>query len=182
MKHMNKNITILLSLSVLLAGCTTFSVTNDTNEAPDEAIVSQDESNVISEEVDAIEFALGNALDDEYKARTMYEQVLEEYGDVRPFYNIINAEENHVTALLALYEQYGYVVPENPYQDVNLLEGYSSIQELCAAGVQAEIDNAALYREQLIPSVADNADVVTTFTRLMSASENNHLPAFQRCD
>jgi hypothetical protein len=33
------------------------------------------------------------ALDDEYQARATYAQVLEDFGDVRPFSNIVEAED-----------------------------------------------------------------------------------------
>jgi hypothetical protein len=51
--------------------------------------------------------------------------------------------------------------------------------EACAAGVQAEIDNAALYDELF--SMVDNTDIIRVFTSLQQASETKHLPAFERC-
>lgn len=43
--------------------------------------------------------ALAEALDDEYKARATYAKVIERFGPVRPFVNIIKAEERHAQAL-----------------------------------------------------------------------------------
>jgi hypothetical protein len=57
----------------------------------------------------------------------------------------------------------------------------ASFQEVCAIGAAAEVENARLYDEDLIPAVADYAEIVTVFTALRDASVNNHLPAFQRC-
>lgn len=49
--------------------------------------------------------ALRDALDDEYKARATYQSVIDKFGPVRPFVNIIEAEERHASALLRLFER-----------------------------------------------------------------------------
>jgi hypothetical protein len=46
--------------------------------------------------------ALCEALDDEYKARATYRKVIEAFGPIRPFVNIVEAEDRHAKALLAL--------------------------------------------------------------------------------
>lgn len=56
-----------------------------------------------------------------------------------------------------------------------------TLPEVCAIGVTAEIDNARLYDEELLPAVAAFDDITTVFKALSAASTNNHLPAFQRC-
>ena len=57
--------------------------------------------------------ALEDALDDEYKAHTTYDQVIHDLGPVRPFVNIVDAEARHVSALLSLFEKYGIAAPPN---------------------------------------------------------------------
>jgi hypothetical protein len=54
-----------------------------------------------------------------------------------------------------------------------------SLADACAAGVQAEVDNAVLY--DLLLEMADNQDIVRVFTSLQRASETRHLPAFESC-
>lgn len=44
--------------------------------------------------------ALEEALLDEYKARATYNKVIEVFGLIRPFSNIVEAEGRHVQALL----------------------------------------------------------------------------------
>ena len=73
------------------------------------------------------------ALDDEYKARATYRQVLADFGDVRPFSNIVEAEQRHIDALLVLFERYGIEVPEDPWP--GQAPRFSSIEEACQAGV-----------------------------------------------
>lgn len=122
--------------------------------------------------------ALDEALADEYKARATYEKVIEKFGAIRPFSMIIRAEEQHINSLKRMYEQYGIQAPDA--QDV-VVPDFSSVSDACSAGVEAEIANAKLYSEKLLPAVAEYEDVTAVFTNLMDASQNNHLPAFERC-
>jgi hypothetical protein len=121
--------------------------------------------------------ALNMALDDEYKAWSVYDQVISDLGAVRPFTNILKAEEAHIAALVTLYDRYGLDVPANEWP--GNVPSYDTLNEACAAGVEAEIANAALY-DQLF-SMVDNPDLVRVFTSLQAASQTKHLPAFERC-
>ncbi len=121
--------------------------------------------------------ALLMALDDEYKAWSVYDQVIADFGAVRPFTSIRKAEEAHIAALVTLFERYDLDVPANEWP--GNVPTFDTVAEACAGGVQAEIDNAALY-DQLFDMV-DNTDIVRVFTALQRASETKHLPAFERC-
>lgn len=140
----------------------------------------QFEEIVVSALDDEVVNAMNRALDDEYKALETYNQVIDAYGTVTPFSNIRRAEERHIAALESLYEKYGYDIPNNPYMTMDLLT-VDSMTEACEIGVEAEIDNAALYRDELLPAVEEYEDITRVFTNLMNASQNNHLPAFERC-
>ena len=59
--------------------------------------------------------ALNEALDDEYRSFATYDQVLADFGEVRPFSNIREAESRHIEALCVLFARYGLPVPENPW-------------------------------------------------------------------
>jgi hypothetical protein len=126
---------------------------------------------------DAEAEALRIALDDEYKAWSVYEQVIADFGAVRPFTQIQKAEENHIAALVTLFERYGLEVPANEYP--GSMPSFDSLAEACEAGVQAEVDNAALY-DQLF-SLVDTPEISQVFTSLQQASQTKHLPAFERC-
>ena len=121
--------------------------------------------------------ALHEALDDEYRAWATYDQVIADFGEVQPFSNIREAEARHIEALRALYLRYGLVVPANPWPGT--VTRYASLREACEAGVAAEIENSALY-ERLLAST-QRPDIVTVFRNLQEASQERHLPAFQRC-
>ena len=123
------------------------------------------------------------ALDDEYKAWTFYEVVMAKFGQVKPFSTIQQAETQHIAALSEVLSAKGYDVPQNPYMNGEMDKPVApdSLAEACAIGVEAEIANAALYDEQVLPVVEGQAELTRVFTSLRDASENNHLPAFQRC-
>jgi hypothetical protein len=121
--------------------------------------------------------ALEEALDDEYRAWATYDQVIADFGEVRPFSNIREAEARHIEALGVLYARYNLAVPQNPWP--GKVTRYASLQEACAAGVAAEIENGALY-ERLLAST-QRPDILTVYRNLQAASQERHLPAFQRC-
>jgi hypothetical protein len=128
---------------------------------------------------DDVKNTLDTAITDEYKAHAFYQKVIEKFGPVRPFSMIIRSEEQHITALKAIYDKYGLPIPEDDlYAQV---KAPATLQEACQAGVQAEIENADLYEETLLPAVKDYEDITRVYTSLMSASRTKHLVAFQRC-
>ncbi len=121
--------------------------------------------------------ALSEALDDEYGAWATYDQVIADFGTVAPFSNIRDAEARHIEALHTLYRFYGLPIPPNPWPGKT--PRYASLQEACAAGVAAEIANGELYGRLL--AATDRPDILTVFRNLQAASQQRHLPAFQRC-
>ncbi len=121
--------------------------------------------------------ALSLTINDEFKAEATYQKVLDKFGEVRPFSNIINAEKKHSDALAELFVRYSLSIPANDWYEK--VPEFASVQEACRAGVDAEIENVALY-DELFEKV-DNQDIISVFTSLRDASEYNHLPAFERC-
>jgi hypothetical protein len=124
-----------------------------------------------------LEGALTAALDDEYRARATYRAVLSAYGDLRPFANIVESEERHIETLRRVCERYGVEVPADPWPA--RFSAPDSLEAACRAAVEAERQNGALY-EKLIEAAGGRSDVEETFRRLLTASQENHLPAFER--
>ena len=125
----------------------------------------------------ATEQALIGALEDEYKARALYEKILERFGPVRPFSNIVRAEQRHIERLLPLFARYDVAVPEDTWPQ--RVSAPATLREACADGVTAEEENAALYEGYL--STVQAPDVRAVFLYLRDASQDHHRPAFQRC-
>lgn len=121
--------------------------------------------------------ALYEALDDEYKAWSTYTQVLADFGEVRPFSNIRDAEGRHIEALCQLFGQYDIIVPENSWP--GKVTRFTSLQEACEAGVDDEVANAELYERLL--RATERPDILNVLRNLQEASQKRHLPAFQRC-
>jgi rubrerythrin len=121
--------------------------------------------------------ALSEALDDEYRARATYRKVIERFGPVRPFVHIVHAEERHIAALLRQFERLGAPPPADAWQ--GRVAAPDSLTQACAAGVEAEIANEALYAG-LLDRVSDPR-VRAVLQRLQAASREHHLPAFRRC-
>ena len=122
--------------------------------------------------------ALIGAIEDEYKARAVYQKVIDKFGNVRPFIMIIRAEEQHISLLKALFDKYGMIVPQDKTKDLPQLD---SLTSACKIGVDAEIANADLYQNELLPKAKQYEDITVVFTNLMNASRQNHLPSFQKC-
>ncbi len=124
--------------------------------------------------------AMDLALVDERQAHRTYTDILDVFGEVRPFSNIVHAEARHIEALLSLYSAYSVPVPadESIYDpDIAAL----SLKALCEKGVAAEIENVRLYDEELLPAVSAYPEIAAVFTNLRNASADRHLSAFQRC-
>lgn len=122
--------------------------------------------------------ALLDALADERKAEATYKAVIEKFGDVRPFSNIVNAERRHESFLMPLFERYGVAVPENRFTKEKI-EVPATLTEACKQSVEGEKANIAMY-DKFMEFVKEE-DIREVFTYLRDASKDNHLPAFERC-
>lgn len=117
------------------------------------------------------------ALNDEYHAWAVYDQVIQDFGNVRPFVNIRRSEESHIRALERMMNLYGVPIPANPWP--GHVAGYASVTEACAAGGQAEIEDRDLY--DTILQTTERPNILTVYRALARASAERHLPAFERC-
>jgi hypothetical protein len=120
---------------------------------------------------------LHEALDDEYRSWATYDQVIADFGAVRPFINIRAAEARHIEALSGLFARYGMPLPANPW--LGKVERFASLQTACEAGVAGEAANAEMY-ERLVAQT-QHADILAVLRNLQQASQERHLVAFQRC-
>jgi len=120
---------------------------------------------------------LSEALDDEYRAWAIYDQVIHDFGPVRPFINIRDSEARHIAALAGLLQHYDVSVPENGWP--GKVPRYATLREACVAAVAGEVENDKLYARLL--SSTSRADILAVFRRLQEASQQRHLPAFRRC-
>lgn len=116
------------------------------------------------------------AIQDEYMAKAEYEAIIAEFGEVKPFTNILVAEQTHINLLLPLFEAYEIALPANTASDNVVIP--ESITSALATGVQAEEANIAMYQAFLSQDNLPD-DVRSAFEYLLNASEH-HLQAFSQ--
>lgn len=188
---MNKKIYIILTVVLtlgLLAGCSntqlpdseqTVAVTESAANPPAPTMEISDPGFGAAGSFDNpdldLEQMLVYAIQDEYLARAEYEYLINELNAGNPFVNIIKAEEKHISMLIPLFEAYGFDVPEDTSTDHII--SVESITSALETGVQAEIDNIAMYEQFLEGDLPE--DVRDIFVELRDASKN-HLEAFKR--
>lgn len=126
--------------------------------------------------------AVLEALDDEYRARAFYLAVLERFPGAMPFAHVVESEERHADKLVEILRAYGRDVPANSYIGSDDIRRSVPASPVCACdlAVEEEKHNVSLYETRLLPRVAAFPMITHVFTRLMLASRERHLPAFQR--
>lgn len=107
-----------------------------------------------------LEKALVEALQDEYKACATYSLVINKFGPIRPFINIIESEKRHIHALISLFRKYNISIPKDEWS--NKVEAPSSLLEACKMGVQGEIENREMY-DRLLKLTRAYPDVQRVF-------------------
>jgi hypothetical protein len=122
--------------------------------------------------------AMAHTIQDEYRAEAIYLGVLQDHGNVFPFFNIVRAEVRHSEAIAHLYQNRELKVPTSRWS-VNNVPRFRTLLEACRAGVEAERENIALYDEY--SGVDLPRDVSNVFTSNRLASLDRHLPAFELC-
>ena len=173
-------LTLIIIATMLFSGCS--STQEDTalpnTVAEDSAVEDDNAYGAIGAELDdsyTIEEMLVYAIQDEFLARAEYEKLIDEFEVDRPFTNIIRAEETHIELLKPLFESYDINLPLDTSKDHLLIP--NDLKEVYEIGVQAELDNIAMYESFLLEDLPE--DIRTVFESLKTASES-HLLAFQK--
>lgn len=123
----------------------------------------------------SVQDMLNYAQQDELLAKSEYTAILNQFGNQRVFSNILKAENTHISLLKPLLEK--YKVTTLTSADLPKIISPVSLKTSYETGIQAEIDNIAMYELFLKKDLPE--DVKSIFIRLKDASEN-HLKAFER--
>ncbi len=121
----------------------------------------------------SLKAALDVVLLDEYKARAEYEAIVEKFGAVSPYVQLINAETNHINTLTRIYTAFGFAVAADNGDAFAVLP--ASLETSYQIGINAETANIALYEGYLNTDLPSSIQRV--FENLQRASVN-HLAAF----
>lgn len=122
-----------------------------------------------------LEEMLHYAIEDEYLALGEYQAIMEEFNITRPYSNISESEKTHISYLEELYNDYRMSIPE--IDALSHISIPASLKEAAEIGVQAEINNIAMYEKFLEQELPE--DIRDVFENLMKGSEN-HLRSFER--
>lgn len=120
---------------------------------------------------------LGRALEEEQHALATYQNVVRSLGDVPPFNQVVASEAQHLAALEGVARAHGVPLPTATPTGA---PAPATLVQACQMGVAAEKADIALY-DELLPQVSAHPDVTLVFRNLRAASQNSHLPAFERC-
>jgi hypothetical protein len=156
------------------AGDTSSPAVTDSPETPPDSTRAAPTSAAAAADVDGI---LVRALTHEHQTKATYDDVVARLGDVAPFSAVAPAEAQHIAELEAVARARGVDVSGIT---ATASPAASTLAEACQVGVQWEEATVALY-DELLPQVAAHPDVEYVFTNLRSASQDRHLPAFERC-
>jgi hypothetical protein len=185
---MKKNYISIFSITtlilILLTSCSynetqnseTINNSSETNQLDNNNSIENDfgAKGALSDDSFTLEEMLTYAIEDEFMAKYEYEKIIEEFGSQKPFSNIVKSEEQHIEKLIPLFESYNIDVPDDNAAEHVLIP--KSILEAGEIGVQAEIDNIAMYEAFLKTDLPD--DVKEVFIDLRDASKN-HLKSFE---
>ena len=168
---MKRNIVSLIILFILVMSIDSCAenVSNIENQDTYGAKASKEDS-----DLELIEMLI-YAIQDEYLANKEYELIMNKYGTQRPFSNIKKAEERHISMLKEVLFKNGIDIPKDDSSEYVKLP--NSIDEAYRLGVEAEIENIAMYERFLQQELT--VDARRAFEALKNASEN-HLRAFRK--
>jgi hypothetical protein len=171
MKHNNGKL-VIIAVALLMASASSWASGPDYGAAAATAAIAGNKAFTVT---DMLRWAAG----DEYLAHGEYATIIKKFGNLRPYSNIIKAEEQHLDWLRTEYKARGLAFPSDgsaPY-----VVAPADLKSAAQAGVDAEIANIDMYRVFLSRpelSRSENASAKTLFDQLMRASEN-HLRAFK---
>lgn len=121
---------------------------------------------------------LTRTLQGEYRTDAIYQGVLNDFGQIQLFVNVLGAEARHSAIVGQRFTVRGLAVPPST-SSVATVPHFATVTAACAAGAAAERDIVAKYDELLRADLPP--DVRQAFTNIREASLLNHLPAFERC-
>ncbi|MCR3759022.1 DUF2202 domain-containing protein [Clostridium felsineum] len=123
-----------------------------------------------------LENMLTYAIEDEYLAKSEYKTIINQYGDKRPFSNIILAEEKHISLLKDLFKKYNLTLPKDNSSE-HIVKP-DTLEKAFKTGVKAEEGNIAMY-EKFLSDKNLPSDLKEVFETLREGSQK-HLKAFER--
>lgn len=185
MKKLFAVIALTSALALGVAGCTATVTTptdSGTTAAPapaaTDSAVPSGSASATAPAAGTPEAAVWEALmgvDGEYANFARYSAVIDTFGEVQPFVNVMSAEEQHISALVLQLQRFGAEIPANPY--LGTTTAPADLLTAANDAVAGEQANVAMF-DTLLTQVTDTG-LTRVFTNLRRASLETHLPLFQ---
>jgi hypothetical protein len=121
--------------------------------------------------------ALQCALDLAYQGWATADQVIRQYGKVRPFSRIRAAEQGRIHQLWRLFVAHGLPIPPNPW--TGGVNSPASLADACGQALEQEQARLKRYGQLLV--CTDQEELRQVFRAQAEASELRHGPAYGRC-
>ncbi len=93
--------------------------------------------------------------------------IIDKFGEIRPFSNIVHAETRHAERLSRLFKRYGLPIPEDSF--AGKVEAPETLEIACQMGRQAEIANVQMYDKFL--NFVQESDLRNTLAQLRYVSQ-----------
>jgi len=123
---------------------------------------------------DAVKKGVDEALADEWMAEARYDAFAAKFG--APFPRLERAEERHADLLVQLLGSHAHAAPAKPVVEVAPV---ATVSEACAAALEAEKQNVALYDRLLAANPPEDAKCI--YEHLRARSADRHIPSLERC-
>ena len=124
---------------------------------------------------DQVHDALDSALRSKYRTCALYRMVLQAFGPVQPFKDLLKLEEKYRLVLNGLARRYAHTGPADEWEGRIAIP--VSFVEACEEAIQLERENDRLYGA-LLERTADPA-LHRLLTRMRNVSQITHRPSFK---
>lgn len=119
--------------------------------------------------------ALNSALRSKFKTCALYNMVLQAFGSVQPFKDLLKIEEKYRMVLEGLARRYKVSAPSNEWEGQIAIP--VSFVEACEEAIELERENEGLYL-RLLDDVEDPA-LRRVLMRMRNVSQISHQPSFK---
>ena len=124
---------------------------------------------------EAVLSALDSALRSKFKTCALYRMVLQAFGPVKPFKDLLKIEEKYRLVLTGLARRYDRPSPADEWEGQVAIP--VSFVEACEEAIQQERENDRLYTS-LLDQIADPAQR-RVLMRMRNVSQISQLPSFK---
>ncbi|NKB56972.1 MAG: DUF2202 domain-containing protein [Alphaproteobacteria bacterium] len=119
--------------------------------------------------------ALKLALRSKFKTCALYHMVLQAFGPVQPFKDLLKIEDKYRMVLEGLARRYDVSAPPNEWEGQVAIP--VSFVEACEEAIELERENDTLYLDLL--SREENPALRRVLMRMRNVSQISHLPSFK---